>query len=772
MNRLNRGYEFANLELGAPAIAAQENTNISNAPEILAGQAKAVEDMAAFFQKKSNEKAAFDGRLQALKDVQSGDFGQVDQNNLYGEAYLKTMQEGFAARAELDLRKGIDQAAIRTDTPEAFASEAAKVKSEVFGKLGEIAQRDPNNATYQSLFQNGQNVADAMIEREISTRRHAQREADIRAAQAGMAEVANTRISAAMARTRDFVINPSDQNNLAAGGEKQAALAAIIGLGPKTEFEINGQKFDADPSRGGLWNAAQVQTEIQKAEVLLFGARELATLEKSGDGESQLAYASSFAQKWRERPPELAWLHDDKAQDIEDELFKVANQTLGRERQALGIKKEDLSQLINTVQYSGRLSAEQIENGDALALAVGEPDVAQLWDNAKEVSRTGRRLLNGADISSVRGGAIPSGGYFGVPPSVHWGYATGGSGGRRRGGYHVGGRRGRIAPREGEALEAMDRGFSNNPIQAAKSHGYNVPTMNLANVLNINSSNKQMAINEIAGRLAFSTALHQETGAPIRAFANSEITAIKAQMARNPSLGIQLAANLSGLGEAARPVMAELGLRGTQRVAINMAAGGMPDHAIAGVVLGANGTDTKLSRQESTAFNRARDNFRQAFRGNTVIMREFDGVAESVKNRMLYDKTQGRVGNPAVYFNDAMGARRVNGEVFGGVDTVNRLGTVIPDWMQRGSMEQFMAWNANNFASKVVYGNNQPVRARDLRNMQLYYWGDDTYSFIAGWAADGSAKVLYDKNTGTPYAFDMKAFHGVLRRERRHWIVR
>ncbi len=791
MNRNNRGYELPDLNLPANEIAPVGDFVPPGMGEAANASARTLAGLAEQQGRQADKIAVRQATIAGLKAGQADQVQPVDTTTLSGEAYVKGAAEAVNARYEVTLRDRLSKVATDfPDDPDGFEKAAQSAVGEVLGPLTSQMRKDPENPQWALMGQQFSGLAAQIISGEAAQRRALQARKTVESQRDDLAARADQRMVSFERATRDAAKGTPEA--IAAQGQSWASWRdSLAALGPKEGFVLDGVEYGPDQSRAGAYNVAGLEGRVKAGRLNGLAIQEVAKQELAGNGEAQKVYAEAFAKKWRERPAELAWLDDDDAEKIEITLKQQAAQTLGEERQIEADKREQVGDLMIKVQAGGRLSKEEREQGDLLVGSIGDVGLQEQWGNAKTLSQTGARMIADAGLRSVYGGAAPRqrlGRVYAAEPRVR--YA------RLPQGAYGGGRRSRrgdddgddaplmLAPPKGAApgtpgFAAWANLSSNataDPIKFAHRQNMNPPALNAMGLVTGNSALGRQAEGVLRGRFNFGNQLSQQMGVPARVFTNAEVAFYKDRFANNPRDALVFATRArQALGNQAASVLAEVGLTGNAGVAARLVANGQNPAYANRVLNGAQGREASLPDALKKDLDRSYGEFRKIAARNPALAQQMPAMRAAVENVMRSNIADGLPpGSPASHFQAMFGGTERGGVQYGGATNVNGAFVVVPSWLRRDAMDDFMKYSAQGIATHATFANGRALTPREASRMQLIPLGGDRYMVATGRVnAQGQMMVLRDKrDPNLAYEIDLNKFRRVLARERPNWVAR
>jgi hypothetical protein len=823
MNRSNNGYQLTNLELPQNQTSPLPGANLAAVADSMAAGAAGLERMARQQQQTVNRLAEQRGRADGAQAGQTA-LGPLPgrAGTAYGDAVRSSARDALAADLEMRLRARLGEvdAATADDDDTGFYDQARTAMDEVLEPLVSVEKSDPD-PVWSELRAGLSRVAMGMVnsgtnaragrrravteraETETLASRETQRQADFlarardlavaRRAQAvaapaapAVAPAAGTEPTApagdpaaapapdAAAAPAAPVANEPLPEEAAFAAAEQAWIDSLVVLGPREAFTLNGVTYGADPSRRAALSEGALQERARRVQVAQTATREQVGLEAAGDAQAQIAYAEDFARRWRAREGVPEGVSDAELETIETDLKQRAAVSLGAERTQDAVAEGQVRELITFVQAGGRLSEEQQAEGDRLTSVLEDEGLGQIWDNAKTMSRTGARMVADSFLRSVRGNAAPR-------APLTWGtrsatrgqyrFSTGGGRRRRSGG---GGAVSIDTSADGSAFAAFANtqpGAASDPLQWAHRQGMPVPSLNLRNLVTGSREAGRAAGTQLIARRAYSAQLSDQAGVPGRIFTNAERRWFQNLVERDPNQAMIAAGVIrTALGDDGPRAFAELGVeRGAGMVAGLVAGGTNP--AFAQSIVRGSTVRAELPRPQRTVVDSITNTLRSEWNHAPYLAGQMDDAREAALAVMRDRVENGQPpGDAASIMQSIMGSTRRNGVDYGGFTYVNGKPTLVPGWLRRDRMDDFLHLAAQGIPSNARFPDGRAPSQRQVRGMQLLPIGENQFVVATGRMQGGRPQVLVGA-TGQPYVLDADQMRPFIQRTNPSWIA-
>lgn len=312
------------------------------------------------------------------------------------------------------------------------------------------------------------------------------------------------------------------------------------------------------------------------------------------------------------------------------------------------------------------------------------------------------------------------------------------------------------------AWAAAQEGVSSDPIKFAMGTNKRRP---LAQVPGLPASPAEPGWGEaLRGRLAVGQAMNRNYRAPLRLLTDNEAAYYRDQMQRDPGAGVALAEQaLASIGPAAtRSLMGELGKADAASVQLHIAdlraAGltGFAQSAVTGLALKGQGRD--LDKELKGDIDAAVERHKALFAGRPETLQV---VREAAYAAALGQSATGTALSGAANVNSAMGGVSRNGQVYGGVASVNGAAVLLPSWLAADRGDDVLAFLAQGWggaAQGPVWSNGREIGAREISQMRLAQTPGGRYRLV-----DRHGAAMLAKGGGA-FEFDLDAAAPILRK--------
>lgn len=221
-------------------------------------------------------------------------------------------------------------------------------------------------------------------------------------------------------------------------------------------------------------------------------------------------------------------------------------------------------------------------------------------------------------------------------------------------------------------------------------------------------------------------ALAARDGVPARIFTDAEMTFYAERFEDSPGdLLIFTVALASTVGpDAARPVLLDLGRKGLAPADLHIAGLAMDPVTRPAAGLAVRGRQMRLQGAGEAVFGDDQSiaettrTLAPAFAAMPDLLPAIENVA---RDMAVADAAAGRLKAPAAYVNSALGATERGGHTFGGMASWNSGAVILPAWLRRDGVDEWIETEAAAWASGggPVYANGRPVAPIRLRGYQL-----------------------------------------------------
>lgn len=304
-------------------------------------------------------------------------------------------------------------------------------------------------------------------------------------------------------------------------------------------------------------------------------------------------------------------------------------------------------------------------------------------------------------------------------------------------------------------------GYASDPIRFAAAHRLAAPIALPVDGAFAVGSDGQAWQAGLRARAALGQDLADRHQVPLRYFTDGEVTAYRDRFERDPTAALDFAQSaVAAVGaQGARNALAEVGQGDVAPVLIHVAdlaaTGGdtrFADQAAAGLSLKAGGQTLDAETREEL---QARFNiYRGSLRSQPSLMNAVYNAAEAAA---LADTVAGRSQPAEYYVQAALGRTRWQGRDYGGAANVNGNNIVVPRWLNPEYADDALealagVWTENN--TGPVYGNDQPIPARDIARMRMSLMPNGRYRLV-----DARGGVAYARS-GQPFEINMEGASG------------
>lgn len=249
--------------------------------------------------------------------------------------------------------------------------------------------------------------------------------------------------------------------------------------------------------------------------------------------------------------------------------------------------------------------------------------------------------------------------------------------------------------------------------------------------------------------------LNRSYHAPFRMLDNGEAAFWRDRIAQDPTAGLALAERaLEAVGPTnARALLGEVGLAGQAGVELHLAdlaaAGNSPfaRMAVQGLALKAKGQS--LDKTLGTEIGDYLDDHKGLFAGQPETLLAVRQAAEAAA---LAESSTGQPRKAQNYVNEALGASRRQGAVFGGLTPINGGAAIAPMWLRADHFDEVLDHLAEGFAAKgigpVYADTGKPIPARKISELRPMLMPNGRYRLLdsRGAAVMAPSPRPYDRN--------------------------
>lgn len=239
------------------------------------------------------ERERDDARRGALDGAAAGfdpEFRRLEDNTAYARAFNARGAQVLLTRLETAVRGELDAAFLSNRAnPEGFQSAAANLREGYLA--GETLGDDGLRADFIAMFDR----AALGYTREAARGQISQDQDEARAASL---ELVTLRLNAVERLAGTLGLDEAADTVLS--DELSALQETLVAYGPASAFELNGARYDADPSRPGAYSVADIQGVLSEAATRTEAARVQGGFERAEGLAAQRAYRAQFLELHRQ----------------------------------------------------------------------------------------------------------------------------------------------------------------------------------------------------------------------------------------------------------------------------------------------------------------------------------------------------------------------------------------------------------------------------------------------------------------------------------------